>query len=172
MQIRPLCPGDIPAFWTFLNRLDDETDTMMYEPGERRQTTSEAALAEELETCVLSGDDLLLLAVGEAEEGSGEIIGYLRAERGPFRRVRHTAYLTAGILAAGRGQGIGTALFARLDDWARENGVHRLELTVECRNAVALRLYQRAGFVIEGLRRDSMRVDGAWVDEYLMSKLI
>ena len=55
MQIRPLCPGDIPAFWTFLNRLDDETDTMMYEPGERRQTTSEAALAEELETCVPGG---------------------------------------------------------------------------------------------------------------------
>jgi len=168
MQIRPLVCGDIPAFWTFLNRLDDETDTMMYEPGERRETTSEAALAEELETCVLSGNDLLLLAVDEEER----IIGYLRAERGPFRRVRHTAYLTAGILAAGRGQGVGTALFARLDDWARENGVHRLELTVECRNTVALRLYQRAGFLIEGLRRDSMRVDGAWVDEYLMSKLI
>ena len=43
---------------------------------------------------------------------------------------------------------------------------------MECRNDAARALYEKSGFAVEGLRRASMRVNGAYVDEYYMGKLI
>ena len=74
--------------------------------------------------------------------------------------------------AAWRRQGAGTALFEALEDWARASGVVRLELTVEGANSAARELYEKRGFVIEGLRQRSMRVNGEYVDEYYMAKLL
>ena len=157
----------VEGLWEFLNTLDAETDCMMYEPGERAERTSLAALREEIQNHVIDGDDYLCIAVE-----TGKIVGFLQAERGKFNRVRHTAYVVVGILAEHRGKGIGTALFARLEQWAQENRVARLELTVECPNAAAKRLYEKCGFVVEGIRKKSMVVDGRYVDEYAMAKLL
>lgn len=49
--------------------------------------------------------------------------------------------------------------------------MHRLELTVMARNERAIGLYRRHGFEIEGTRRDSVRVGGAYVDELAMARL-
>jgi RimJ/RimL family protein N-acetyltransferase len=56
--------------------------------------------------------------------------------------------------------------------WAHRHRVHRLELTVMAHNAAAVALYEKAGFVIEGTRRHSMLIDGSYVDEYYMAKLL
>ena len=57
--------------------------------------------------------------------------------------------------------------------WARERGgIHRLELTVMAHNFKAVALYERAGFTIEGSRRHSLLVDGSYVDEHYMAKLL
>ena len=166
MRYRSIGPGDAPAFWEMLNALDEETDAMMYEPGERRGRSDAARLEAGLRR-TLSGGDFLWIA-----EENGAIAGFLHAERGGFRRNRHTAYIVVGVRAAWRGRGVGTALFERLETWARENGVIRLELTVECPNEAAAALYQKRGFAVEGVRRASMRVNGEFVDEYYMAKLL
>ncbi len=101
-----------------------------------------------------------------------KIVGYIRAERGKYRRVFHTAYIVVGILRDYSGKGIGTRLFENLDKWAGENGVRRLELTVECHNHAARHLYEKSGFKIEGIRAGSMLVDGNFVDEYYMAKIL
>ena len=166
MRYRGIEPGDAGAFWTMLNALDGETDHMMYEPGEREARTDAARLADGLRRTLAAGDFLWI-----AEEGN-EIVGFLHAERGAFRRNRHTAHIVVGIREAYRRKGAGTALFAALEDWARRSGVIRLELTVEGGNAAARNLYEKRGFVIEGLRQKSMRVNGEYVDEYYMAKLL
>ena len=166
MHYRSIEPDDAPAFWAMLNALDDETDYMMYEPGERRERTEAARLEEGLHR-TLAGGDFLWIA-----EENGEIAGFLHAERGGFRRNRHMAYVVVGVRAAYRRQGVGTALFARLEDWARASGVVRLELTVESANAPARALYEKLGYTLEGLRRQSMRVNGEYEDEYYMAKLL
>ena len=71
-----------------------------------------------------------------------------------------------------RRRGIGDAFFDRLDAWARENGVVRLELTVECANTAAVALYEKHGFAVEGRREKSMKVNGELVDEYYMAKIL
>ncbi len=77
-----------------------------------------------------------------------------------------------GILEAFTSRGIGTALFEALDAWAREHHIHRLELSVMVHNARGVGLYQKMGFQIEGIKKDSLLVDGVYVDEYYMGKIL
>jgi RimJ/RimL family protein N-acetyltransferase len=55
--------------------------------------------------------------------------------------------------------------------WSAAAGLARLELTVHTTNLAAVAVYLRCGFEVEGRRRKSLFVDGAFVDEYLMSRL-
>lgn len=158
---------DVEGFWGLLNALDIETDYMMYEPKERERRTDIRELRDDIQKNVINGNDFLLAAMED-----NKIIGYLRAERGRFNRISHTAYIVIGILKEYCGKGIGTALFESLDRWAKENGIVRLELTVECRNEAARRLYEKSGFKIEGIREKSMLVNGIFVDEYYMAKIL
>lgn len=157
---------DIEAFWDFLIALDSETVYMMYEPGERDKKTSLSELKEDVRSNVIHGEDFLCIAVDD-----GRIVGYLRAERGKFNRTHHTAYIVTGILKSHRRMGIGTAFFAKLDKWAEENGILRLELSVERSNEAAKHLYEKNGFSVEGIRKDAMCVGGQYVDEYYMAKI-
>lgn len=158
---------DVEDFWNFLNALDNETNYMMYEPNEREQRTDIQELRDDIQSSVINGNDFLQIA---AE--NNKIIGYIRAERGKFNRNFHTAYIVIGILKDHGGKGIGTAFFENLDKWAKENGIVRLELTVECHNQAARRLYEKSGFRIEGIRAKSMFVEGVFVDEYYMAKIL
>ncbi|KHF26789.1 putative acetyltransferase YhhY [Anoxybacillus sp. BCO1] len=63
-------------------------------------------------------------------------------------------------------------LLTELERWAREKGVHRLELTVVIDNAPAISLYQKMGFEQEGVKRHSLNINGRYVDEYCMAKLL
>jgi len=89
-----------------------------------------------------------------------------------MNRISHTAYIITGIRKAYHRQGIGSKFFNMLDEWARENGIVRLELTVECVNIGAKHLYERHGFTVEGIRSKSMKVNDRFVDEYYMGKIL
>ena len=52
------------------------------------------------------------------------------------------------------------------------SGIIRLELTVECDNIHAKTLYEKQGFSVEGVRPKSMLVNGSYVDEYYMGKIL
>ena len=168
MVIRQVTINDTAKLYHMMNVLDDETDYMLYEPGERKlRPKTLDRLAQTVESAA-SGADFLTVA----ENDGGEIVGYVWAERGKLNRVRHTAYVVIGVLREYRGQGVGTELLRQLDAWARLNDVVRLELTVEVPNAGAKRLYEKNGFSVEGLRSRSMLVNGEYVDEYYMAKII
>ncbi len=159
---RTPAPDEAQVFFDMLRALDGETRFMMLEPDERRY--DEAAMRARLEAA--QGGNFLVCAWD-----GGAPVGFLSADRGRYRRNRHSAYVVVGVRAGYRGQGVGSELFRRLDCWARACGVTRLELTVMCPNETALRLYQKNGFEIEGRARRSMMVDGMPVDEYYMAKL-
>ena len=66
-----------------------------------------------------------------------------------------------GVAPAHRRRGLGSVLLAAAVDLAREQGIGALSLSVSERNAIARRLYERAGFVVVGREDDSltMRLD-------------
>ena len=112
--------------------------------------------------------DLLLVA----ERGT-EVVGTAGLHpTSPALRRRHALTLGLSVAAEAQGQGVGTALMAALCDYA-DNwvGALRLELTVYTDNAVALALYRRFGFEIEGTLRGYALRDGAYVDAYTMARL-
>jgi RimJ/RimL family protein N-acetyltransferase len=55
-----------------------------------------------------------------------------------------------------------------MQDWAREQGIQRIELTVMAHNDAAIALYERNGFTIEGIKKGAIVVDGNLVDEIMM----
>lgn len=50
-------------------------------------------------------------------------------------------------------------------------GLHRVALEVAADNARAIRVYEKAGFILEGRRREVTRVDGGWRDTLDMAML-
>jgi RimJ/RimL family protein N-acetyltransferase len=53
-------------------------------------------------------------------------------------------------------------------DRARERGARRLTLNVLETNHGARRLYERCGFVIEGIQSQQFRLGGRYLDDLLM----
>ena len=164
MDYKTLTKADAEGFWEMMNQLDYETKYMLYEPGERKKNLSRIEAVIEN---AANGENFLLTA-----QENGKIVGYLSAEKGSLRRTAHTASIVVGILAQYRGKGIGTEFFRRLDLWAARKKVTRLELTVICENKAAVHLYEKSGFVIEGVKKNTMLVDGVYLDEYCMAKLL
>ena len=168
MIIRTICADDVEELFRMMCLLDEETEFMLYEPGERRERTKDLTRLRAGVNEAVFGPDLLLVA----ENDEKELVGFLWAERGRLNRVRHTAYIVVGIRRAYRGQGIGTEFFRQMEAWARAGGVIRLELTVECANAEARGLYEKQGFRVEGVRPGSVLLNGVLVNEYYMGKLL
>ncbi len=163
MNIRKIQIEDASNYLEMLLKLDHETKFMMFEPGER---STDINIAKNIIKKSMSGDNLVLVATDEED-----IIGFLSVQRGMPKRIRHTGYVVVGILKKYRGKGIGSKLFLELDMWATENNVTRLELSVICSNVIAKQLYEKNGFEVEGVKKNSMIIDGKYVDEFCMAKI-
>lgn len=164
--IRPVTTADARAYNRLVEGLDNETQFMIAEPGERKLTTWDQRKRLD---AVLKTDNQMIFV---AENPAGELVGLLGAMGGIYWRNHDTVHLFIGILQAYSGQGLGTRLFETAESWARSWGAHRLELTVLADNLRGLGLYQKMGFVIEGRLRGVMKIDGVYRDEFMMSKLL
>lgn len=165
MKIRAIRESDSEQFLLLGKALDEETQFMMLEPGERTLTIEEQT---QRINSVLTQDNQMIFVVEHADQ----LVGFLGAFGGNFRRNRHCAYIVIGIRQEFAGQGIGKQLFEALEQWALDHELHRLELTVMCHNERAIRLYQKMGYKIEGVKQDSLWVSGRYVDEYYMAKIL
>ncbi|WP_100371923.1 GNAT family N-acetyltransferase [Bacillus sp. FJAT-45037] len=165
MKIRQVIHKDAEKLEKLIKQVESESDFMLMNPGERKTTVEQFKKQmdhfDKQENAVIFGAEL-----------DAQLIGYLMAIGGSVERTKHSAFIVVGILKEYRGKGIGTKLFERLDDWAREVGLVRLELTVVTKNEAGLSLYTKSGFEIEGLKRRSLSIDGLFYDEHYMSKLL
>ena len=165
IAIRPITVEDAEAYLQMRTELDHETKFMMLEPGERRTTIEQER--ERLAGVLKTGNKMIFVA-----EDAEHIVGSLWANGGDFRRNHHNVHIVIGIRRAYTHQGIGTRLFQACEAWARERGLHRLELTVMTHNQPGIALYKKMGFEIEGTAPHALRVDGEYVDLHYMSKLL
>ncbi len=164
MLVRQIQRNDAEKLLHLQIQLDQETQFMLREPGERKTTVEEQR--QQIEITLAKGG---MIFVAEHE---GHLIGYLGATTYPLRRVRHNVTIVIGILQAFTHQGIGTHLFIAMEEWAHKQRFHRLELTVMTHNFAGIALYKKRGFETEGTRRDAYIVTNRYVDEYIMAKLL
>jgi RimJ/RimL family protein N-acetyltransferase len=164
-MIRHIEERDSLAFVELNRQLDTETKFMLFEPGERALNADDQL--GHIKRIRAGSQQIVLVA-----EEEGELVGFLGATIGGFRRNRHSANLAMGVLRSSWGKGLGGRLLDELERLGRERGLARLEFTVMAHNQRAIALYHRHGFFVEGRRCHALCIDDRFVDEYWMGKLL
>jgi len=100
-----------------------------------------------------------------------QISGFIVAFAGNANRNRHAAYMVIGVQQSCWGQGVGSALIEYMETWVKASYLHRVEFTVMENNTAARSLYRKHGYAEEGVKLDSLKVNGTYVNELYMGKL-
>jgi ribosomal protein S18 acetylase RimI-like enzyme len=106
------------------------------------------------------------------EENQARVVGW--CDISPMERegFTHRSTLGMGVHADFRRRGIGARLINEAISRAKENRLERVELEVFASNAPAIKLYEKAGFVVEGVKKKARKLDGAYDDMVQMALFI
>jgi ribosomal protein S18 acetylase RimI-like enzyme len=104
----------------------------------------------------------------------GAVVGYVRLRPPtPMPESAHVVQVNGlAVTGAVRGRGVAAALLAAVEQQARQQGAGKITLRVLGTNAPALRVYERAGYVVEGILRAEFRIDGVDVDDYNLARYL
>lgn len=102
-------------------------------------------------------------------EADGEIVGNVLVSVDRGRATEHIGVLSISIARDWRDIGIGSELVRGAQAWAVERGLRKISLGVFPDNGRALAVYERCGFVREGVRRQQYRSGDEYRDEVLMA---
>ncbi|MCL6600300.1 MAG: arsinothricin resistance N-acetyltransferase ArsN1 [Alicyclobacillus macrosporangiidus] len=106
-------------------------------------------------------------------ENGGEVIGL--ASLHPYSH--RCAYSGVGEISVyvrrdWRGKGVGQKLLSALEEFAKEQGFHKLVLGTFPFNELGQGLYRKMGFYEVGTFKKHGQLDGKWVDVMWMEKLL
>ncbi len=158
-------PDDAEAVYIFGRQLLSETSLMLLYPDERAKSV------DDMRFVIQRFQEMprhFLINAWDGEFCVGEAL----CMGGQFERNKHAGRVGVGILSSHYGQGVGKGLVRAIERIAEANGIVRLDLTAMEHNERAHRLYLSLGYKDEGMNRRSLFVDGAWVNEIMMSKLL
>jgi len=99
------------------------------------------------------------------------VVGWCDVTPKSHETLRHSGTLGMGVATSHRGIGVGTALLRATLEGAFARGLTRVELVVRADNELAIELYRRQGFELEGRLRQYIVVDGAAHDALQMARL-
>jgi RimJ/RimL family protein N-acetyltransferase len=112
--------------------------------------------------------DRLDLAV--VDRASGQCVG--EAVLNEWNRGNRSCSFRTMLGPRGRDRGLGTESTRMIVGYGFEQlGLHRISLEVYSFNPRARHVYDKVGFVVEGVLRDALRWDGQWIGATIMSIL-
>ncbi|TBY61833.1 GNAT family N-acetyltransferase [Rhizobium leguminosarum bv. viciae] len=100
------------------------------------------------------------------------VVGWCDITRHFFPSHSHRGSLAMGIVPDYRGRGLGRRLIDAALDEARQESFIRVELSVHADNARAIALYEKVGFLPEGVLRRSVLIDGRFIDTVTMAIML
>lgn len=72
-----------------------------------------------------------------------------------------------------RGRGIGSILLIHVMEWAKENLIiEKIELEVLANKKQAIRMYEKIGFLKEGVKKSAEKKDTGYIDLVIMGILL
>jgi RimJ/RimL family protein N-acetyltransferase len=176
--IREAKAQDVEGVIGYMKALSNEPGLYIgFEPGEFNPAREDELRW--IEDHAKADNSIILLAVAtDSDEGmwdleDGEMVGLMNCWGGTRRATKHETTLGITSKAGWRGRGIGTRLISEAIEWARASGVvKRIQLEVVAENVEARELYERLGFVTEGLRKRAFWKRERWMDSVVMGLVL
>lgn len=103
-----------------------------------------------------------------APEGR-KILGWCDIKRSTSPALSHSGTLGMGVIQEFRRQGLGRRLAEASLNKAWQLGFEKVELTVYCENQAAINLYEKLGFIHEGIAKNYARLEGRSLDAVRMA---
>ena len=158
--LRPGRPTDGRALARLFADVRREGRWLITTPG----SISEPSEAFWISEMIRAAEHLVLVA-----EADGDIIGNLLISVDRGVATEHLGVLSITIAESWRDAGIGTEMVTGAQRWAAERGLRKISLGVFPDNERAIAVYEKQGFVREGLRRQQYRSGETYRDEVLMA---
>ncbi|MHB8881942.1 MAG: GNAT family N-acetyltransferase [Thermodesulfovibrionales bacterium] len=114
--------------------------------------------------------NLLIVAVTDTAV-VGALSG-IQMDSGKSPQTAHILKIGLHLVSAYRGLGIGSQMLDFTIKWAQERAFTKLEANIFTTNKKSLHLFERVGFVEEGLRRNRIRIGNQFIDEVLLGKVL
>lgn len=166
LRIEPLTYDRIPACWQLRLRALREHPEAFGQPYEEAITIPLEAAHETLRQRMATAGSATFVAVDSA----GNLVGMIGFFREPRAKNAHRGnVVSVYVVPEARGLGISSRLLEAVLNHARHlTGVLQIHLTVTTTNTVAIRAYDRAGFVRYGRVPRADMLDGEPIDNDLM----
>jgi|TARA_B110000003_G_scaffold260714_1_gene281835 ribosomal protein S18 acetylase RimI-like enzyme len=164
MIIREIQIKDAKQFLELTKITDAETPYLYFEENERKTTHKEQI--ENIKDGIKKGYISLV-----AEEDK-KLVAYALGFTFEVNRRKHCMSIAIAVLQEFSRKGLGTQLLSELIEKGKAKGITRFELDVSVNNPIAINLYKKMGFVIEGERQQSYLIDGEFDNDYIMAKII
>jgi RimJ/RimL family protein N-acetyltransferase len=158
--LRPGRPTDGRALARLFADVRQEGRWLITTPG----SISEPSEAFWISELIRANEHLALVA-----EANGEVVGNVLVSVDRGVATEHIGVLSITIAEDWRDVGIGSELVAAAQRWAHERGLRKVTLGVFPDNERAIAVYEKRGFVREGLRRQQFRSGDIYRDEVLMA---
>ena len=158
--LRPGRPTDGRALARLFADVRAEGRWLITTPG----AISEPSEAFWISEMIRADEHLVLVA-----EADGELVGNVLVSVDRGQATEHIGVLSILLADGWRDVGIGTELIGAAQRWSADRRLRKLSLGVFPDNARAIAVYERAGFVREGLRRLQYHSDDTFRDEVLMA---
>tara|TARA_R110000868_G_scaffold396846_3_gene669215 strand:- start:1062 stop:1541 length:480 start_codon:yes stop_codon:yes gene_type:complete len=153
--------SDAENYMMLLRCLDGESNFLFFEKDERSGNLEK--YSEFINAILLHEKSMIFVA----ESDAGELVGFICGEVLNGRKRSHLMTIGMGVLKDYQ-LGLGRGLMERLLSHARNKDVKRVEAHVMEANKKCLNLTKKFGFVVEGIKKASIKTDEGFVNEYMI----
>ena len=164
MTFRDAVKSDAIQYLALRRAVLSESDYLLHEPSEYSPSIGEVEA--EIERAFSATNSRIVVA-----EIDGNLVGFLVAKGSSLRRLRHSSEIVIAVLKTFWGQGVAQGMLRETTAWAKSVGLERLDLSVSTENVRAIKIYEQAGFQIEGTRRRAVIIGDSLKDDHLMGFL-
>jgi ribosomal protein S18 acetylase RimI-like enzyme len=168
VEIRDAQISDVDDIWDVFNMVVDEGIYLPVFSQVKNRADKRSWFYE-----LITGGDFCLVAALKYPGGSEKFLGQVTIETSSeWDGIDHVGILGILVHPSYRNMGVGQSLIEEASVEAKQRGKKKIVLSVFHSNPRAIALYQKVGFEIVGQRKCQFFVNGVYVDEVLMEKLL
>ncbi len=154
-------PELAPHVVAYVNQVGGESDNLTFGANQFDVTVSDEA--ELLKKTRESGFNLMIAGIIE-----GRVVSVANLSRNPRERLKHIGVLGISVRKDFWGRGIARVMIETMITWAKDHGLKKIQLKVKSDNFRAIAIYEKIGFIREGLHPTEVLIDGKYYDHISM----